>query len=1342
MRVSITPVVFLVLWAVSFAPENAVARIWISGNGSWANPSNWNNNFSPGMDDFSALDITADTTVFLNGNQSSRVLAFGDTIASHNWILAPGGPTSSMLTLDVTSGEPIVEVVNQAAIFNVVVAGNEGLTKTGLGSLVLTKPNTYSGTTVVRSGTLVLDYSASGLTSDILPGPSELRLGSLTAAAGGGTIKVIGAPGASIIQSFGGTTMLFGQNGIAIDQNDAASVELSLGFFDRDVGSVAVFTLPSSGAIHAFDATVPNINGILGAWATIGSGANATWAANDGTGKIVRYSAFTEITGSPMIASDPTTNVRWSESTGDANVAAGTTDINTLLFADAARRTIAIPAGVTLRVGVSGGFLKTDVSGGEESQLTIGLRASFLTAGGAPGSVGELILNSNASAPDQNGIVVNSSIVNNGIAPVTVIKSGSAAALMTASNSYSGGTYVTSGRLGSNTGGGFGVGAVHVATGAQLFIGGGTHANEVFISGRGLPQPNQGALRFEGAAAEAQGKITLLDDALITTSLSTAAVVLSGQITGEYGLEFSGRLNGAITLANSMNNWTGNTTIGSGILRIGGAGEVIPHVFGRGNVIMYGDPAGAFPSVLDLNGRTETINGLSSVGDPSKVVIRSDSPGPAMLRIGNGIDTDFTFAGTIADGAGTVGITKIGNRTLTLSGANSYSGRTVFDEGVLRLGSASALPMRSALEGDGGQLDLNGFDITVSSLTGRGSIYSNSSTSPAQITFAGGNSIFPGSIVIANAAFKPVGLTVTDGMLTMSGPNFFMGPTSLNGGTLSVTGFLDSAGAVTVNAGGTLSGNGTFNNGRVGHVTMQPGSRVRPGTTSADGAVGTLTMSSLTVNGGELRFDLAGGGTSDRVNVVGTATFTAPATIAPVTVVPGVYTLLTADTLRGVPPTLSFPTGARATFGLNFETLADQIRLIITGSPPKSLTWTGANSAAWDLNTTANWTDGTNAETFFNLDSVTFPDAAANRNIVLNTTVVPTSVVVNNSPGNDYSFTGAGSIGDGIFTGTTLTKRGAGTLTLGGTTTYNAPISVEDGLLRTTGSIAINGVVTVIAPAKLVVEGTASIGGIAGTGTTEVGDDTVAAELNTAFIRQTSLSIAPGSVVRTNPGDGTSVLETLLIPGPADAPAAKFDLNNAAVLNYTGASPVTNVRSQILAGRDGAGLGSTWTGMGITSSAAATAVATEPESRSVGYAENATLPLGAYTTFRGQPVDDTSILMLYTRTGDANLDGLVNDDDVTIVGATYAPGVPNASWANGDFDYNGFVDDDDVTLLGAFYDPSAAPLAAPAAAAVDSVAAVPEPPSLVLVMIGTALSVFAAKRRTTRRANCTNPAVV
>jgi hypothetical protein len=78
---------------------------------------------------------------------------------------------------------------------------------------------------------------------------------------------------------------------------------------------------------------------------------------------------------------------------------------------------------------------------------------------------------------------------------------------------------------------------------------------------------------------------------------------------------------------------------------------------------------------------------------------------------------------------------------------------------------------------------------------------------------------------------------------------------------------------------------------------------------------------------------------------------------------------------------------------------------------------------------------------------------------------------------------------------------------------------------------------------------------------------------------------------------------------------------------------------------------------------------------------------------------------------------VVNDDDVTIIGATYAPGVPQPSWALGDFDYNGFVDDADVTLLGAFYDPSAAPLVPPAEPGA-SVVAVPEPGTIALLAAG------------------------
>jgi hypothetical protein len=195
------------------------------------------------------------------------------------------------------------------------------------------------------------------------------------------------------------------------------------------------------------------------------------------------------------------------------------------------------------------------------------------------------------------------------------------------------------------------------------------------------------------------------------------------------------------------------------------------------------------------------------------------------------------------------------------------------------------------------------------------------------------------------------------------------------------------------------------------------------------------------------------------------------------------------------------------------------------------------------------------------------------------------------------------------------------------------------------------------------------------------------------------------------------------------APGATFDLtNNAAIVDYAATSPAATVGELILTGRGGPGLGASWSGAGITSSTAATTNRVQPDSRSIGYAENAALPLGALTSFHGVKLDDTSILIAFTRTGDANLDGVVNDDDVTIVGATYAPGVPQPSWALGDFDYNGFVDDDDVTLLGAFYDPSAPLIVRPIVSAED-LRAVPEPASLALLAAAAAAVMCIQLRR-------------
>ncbi len=205
---------------------------------------------------------------------------------------------------------------------------------------------------------------------------------------------------------------------------------------------------------------------------------------------------------------------------------------------------------------------------------------------------------------------------------------------------------------------------------------------------------------------------------------------------------------------------------------------------------------------------------------------------------------------------------------------------------------------------------------------------------------------------------------------------------------------------------------------------------------------------------------------------------------------------------------------------------------------------------------------------------------------------------------------------------------------------------------------------------------------------------------------------------------------------PLQAQVSTLDItNNALVLDYTDPepNPTSQIRSYIIAGRGTTGFGATWTGIGITSSTAAADVIENPESTSVAYAHNGSLPLGPYSVFEGRPVDNSSVLFRYTYTGDANLDGRVDDTDVTIFGATYAPGVPQPSWALGDFDYNGFVDDADSTLLGAFYNPNAPPISSSMAPASTGVAAVPEPATWLMLLLG-ALSVGLFGWRRTCRA--------
>src|SRR5262249_36329862 len=94
------------------------------------------------------------------------------------------------------------------------------------------------------------------------------------------------------------------------------------------------------------------------------------------------------------------------------------------------------------------------------------------------------------------------------------------------------------------------------------------------------------------------------------------------------------------------------------------------------------------------------------------------------LSLTNGLNVNVltTGASLTISGAvsGTGNLTKGGVGTLTVSGTNTYSGRTIVAAGKLIMGSTSSVPSGSSVSVDDGILDLNNLSITLASLDGGG----------------------------------------------------------------------------------------------------------------------------------------------------------------------------------------------------------------------------------------------------------------------------------------------------------------------------------------------------------------------------------------------------------------------------------------------------------------------------------------------------------------------------------------------------------------------------------------------------------------------------------------------
>jgi hypothetical protein len=191
--------------------------------------------------------------------------------------------------------------------------------------------------------------------------------------------------------------------------------------------------------------------------------------------------------------------------------------------------------------------------------------------------------------------------------------------------------------------------------------------------------------------------------------------------------------------------------------------------------------------------------------------------------------------------------------------------------------------------------------------------------------------------------------------------------------------------------------------------------------------------------------------------------------------------------------------------------------------------------------------------------------------------------------------------------------------------------------------------------------------------------NTASANITVTNFRGTGqLNLSGGSfTVRAGGGTaGTSRIKDLTIT------LARLDLtDHDLVIDYDAAeaSPIATIRGYLQTGfANGA-----WTGQGIRTSHGTS------NGYGIGYAEATGIFTSFPAVFSGQEVDNTTVLLKFTRFGDADFSGNVNLNDFNRLAANF--GASGRDWSGGDFNYDGLVNLSDFNLLAANFGLSASP---------------------------------------------------
>jgi autotransporter-associated beta strand protein len=552
-----------------------------------------------------------------------------------------------------------------------------------------------------------------------------------------------------------------------------------------------------------------------------------------------------------------------------------------------------------------------------------------------------------------------------------------------------------------------------------------------------------------------------------------------------------------------------NTSLGAGDVSVGGAVSVKSAAAGlnlANNFILGNSDSVAF----DSNGNTLTVSGVvsdtsangsliakSTIGGGTVVLANTETFGgsvtvnanttllltaaqsyggtttispTATLEVGNGGSTgalpatttaltdsgalifDRTDVNTITvanpiSGNGSVTQNGVTGNTISLTGANSYSGGTTINGGEIQNGNATALGSGDLSIASGATLDLDGNGATIGNLNGAGTITS-SAAGTMIVSLGNDNSsgLFTGTI--ANGTGTSVGISKfgsgteqigsgTTGGALYTGPTLVEQATLIIGGTSSITGSVD-VGAENGTSALTIQDNAVIVDSTALEICSDDGSADGGEANGNPGGSTLLITGTANVTATGLAIGNVSGATPSRV---GSSTITIN-DLATVTI-NGIFTL---DNTEGT-------TGSTNVINLNGGILG--VDNIVLG-----------------------FANGTSQTAVIHLNGTTLEALASDPNAsvflpgVAGITVdVDSGGAIINTEGHTDTIATTLSAG----TGGGLTKQGAGTLILTGAANYTGATAVNGGTLVVKGAMSATSGVTVAAGATL--EADASING-------------------------------------------------------------------------------------------------------------------------------------------------------------------------------------------------------------------------------------------------------------------------